>query len=185
MFVCFVRGEDDKQNRTIIKTTIDLNKNVYIVNWLIGNTRLNTPNNLNLFSGIGYKQKTWWSEAMIQRQWSNIGNNLLLDFRFQKQFKNKSTLYIEKSPFLNKQALYHFFIFEKPLVYKFNIGAETENVFKRGQDSIGFGPRISRPLAIIGNTKISMTFSYRFRLYKEPNELRLYLVFNIPIRSVK
>ena len=108
-------------------------------------------------------------------------NNLLLDFRFQKQFANRSTLYIEQSPFLNKHALYNFFIFEHPLWYKFNIGGETENILKAGKNSLGAGPRISRPLGTIGKTKVVMALSYRMRP-QEPDELRLYLVFNVPLR---
>ena len=171
----------DMQNRTILKLTAPLSKDLYAVGWIIGNARLKAPNNINIFCGIGYKKQNWWFESMILRQWSHVGNNLLLDFRFQKQFANRSTLYIEQSPFLNKHALYNFFIFEHPLWYKFNIGGETENILKAGKNSLGAGPRISRPLGTIGKTKVVMALSYRMRP-QEPDELRLYLVFNVPLR---
>ncbi len=174
----------DKQNRIIAKFTFDLNKNWYAVQWVIGNARLENANNINSFTGVGYKRNSWWAETMIQRQWSSVGNQVLLDFRFQNQFGKHGSLYVEAAPFLNRKAFYNFAIYEHPIGYKFNAGLETENVLKPGRDSLGFGARVSRPIWTIGKAKVSAALSYRVRP-QEPDELRLYLIFNAPLRIKK
>lgn len=171
----------DKQNRTIAKFTFDLNKNWYGAQWVIVNARLENANNINSFTGVGYKRKSWWSEVMIQRQWSPVGNQLLLDFRFQKQSAKHGSIYLEAAPFLNRKAFYNFVIYEYPIGKKFNLGFETENVLKHGRDSLGFGPRVSRPIGKLGKVKASVGLSYRVRP-QEPDELRLYLVFNVGLK---
>jgi hypothetical protein len=183
MIPLIVSGQD-MQNRTITKFTADINKNWYGVQWLIVNAKLETPNNINSFTGVGYKRSTWWFETMAQRQWSSVGNQVLLDFRFQKQFKKHGSIYTEGAPFLNRKAFYNFVIYEHPIGKKFNIGVETENVLKPGRDSLGFGLRFSRPIGSIGKTKVSAVLSFRVRP-QEPDELRLYLIFNVPLRSRK
>lgn len=168
----------DLQTRLVFHPTVDLYGNWFAAGWGIGNFRTQTPNNVNLFGGIGYRGKNWWLEGMVQRQWSKPGDNLLLDFRFQKQFINRVSLYAEGAPFLNRRAFYEFVIVETPVWGKLRVGGETENVHRAGAKySLAVGPRASYPLGNIGGFNVVASVAYRAQ-HPEPSALRFYLSFN-------
>ena len=167
----------DYQNRIIFHEQVDINSNLFLAGWIIGNGQIYGTSNINLFGGLGYRGKTWWFESMIQRQWSAKDKKLLFNNRFQSQLSKKSSLYVEIAPFLDRKAVYDMVIFEQNVWRKFNIGAETENVHKIGRDSLGIGPRVSTPLAVFGNHKLSTALAYQFRR-QETNVLRFYVVLN-------
>ena len=171
---CFAQ---DPQARIILRPMVDISDQWYLASWVIGNVRTETPNNINVFGGAGFRGQRWWFESMIQRQWSDIGRNWMLDFRYQKQFAQHGTLYLEAAPFLTRLALYHFVIYEHPALFGFNLGVETENVSKSGLDSLGAGPRVSRGLVSIGGFNTSVATSYQIRR-REPDAMRIYLVLS-------
>ena len=170
-------GAQDLQTRFVFHPTVDISDHWFLTGWAIGNAKLESPNNINLFGGVGYRKPKWWLEGMIQRQWSKTGNQLLLDSRFQEQIRNRTTLYVEVAPFLNKPAVYDFVILEYRTWRKINIGAETENAHKPGLDLLGGGPRISYPIGVIGKVKVTAALSYQMRR-QERDALRFYFVLN-------
>lgn len=168
----------DWQNRTILHEQADVTQNWFLAGWVIGNAQAHGTDNINLFGGVGYRSgnKKWWLESMVQRQWSANGKKLLLDNRFQYQ-AGRASLYVEVAPFLDRRATYDMVIFEHRSWRKLNLGAETENVHKRGADSLGAGPRASLPLGTFGKFKVATAAAYRLRS-SEQNEFRVYVVFN-------
>ena len=172
----------DLQNRTIFHSTVDIKENWFLTGWAIGEARLESPNNFYLLGGVGYRKSKWWLEGMVCRQWSGAGNQLLLDFRFQEKIGNRTTLYVEAAPFLNKHALYDFTILEYRTWHNINVGAETENIHKPGLDSLGAGPRISYPIGSIGKVKVTVALSYQVRR-QERDAFRFYIILNRRFRS--
>ncbi|MEO8065867.1 MAG: hypothetical protein ABI643_03395 [Candidatus Doudnabacteria bacterium] len=173
---CFAQ-DTDPQTRLVLHTTADLSTNWFVTNWIIGNIKADNPNNINIFPGIGYRGGKWWFEAMVQRQWSKPGNSWALDFRYAIEFPNRVELYVESAPLLSIAGEYEFVFVNFPVWKRLGIGAETENVHKAGQDSIGAGPRMSLPLASIGEYKLALGATYQFR-YREADIPRLYIVLN-------
>lgn len=167
----------DYQNRIILHEQADMNNNLFFAGWVIDNGQVYGTSNINLFGGLGYRGRTWWFESMIQRQWSAKDKKILLDNRFQGQLSKKSSLYVEVAPFLDRKSVYDMVIFEQNVWHKLNVGAETENVHKPGQDSLGAGPRVSAFLAELGSYKLAIALAYQLRR-QETNALRFYVVFN-------
>lgn len=165
----------DPQTRLVLHATADLNQNWFITNWVIGNVKADTPNNVNLFPGVGYRAKNWWLEAMTQRQWSKPGNQWMLDFRYSFN-RGRLAFYAESTPLLTKRGEYEFVYADVRVWKRLSVGFETENVHKPGKDSLGAGPRLSLPVASFGNYKLSLAGVYQFR--NEANVPRLYVVLN-------
>lgn len=180
VFEAIALAQDDSVGvRAIVHPTVDLNEHWFVASWGIGNVRTVIPNNVNVFAGIGYRKPVWSLESMVQRQWSKAGNNVMLNFRFNTtKLSERSNLYVEVMPFLTKRIFYDFVVFEYHAIEKFRIGVETENAHKSGHDSLGFGPRVSRPIVTVGKANISAAFAYQLRP-REPNVTRIYIVTNI------
>ncbi len=173
----------DFQDRTIIHLQADVSEKIFLTGWVIGNAQYYGTNNINIFGGIGYRNKNWWFESMIQKQWKEKDGNsprkaLLFDNRFQYQPTKRTSLYIEIAPFLDRKALYDMVVIEQKIIGGLGVGFETENVHKTGKDSLGAGPRVSLPFGSLGGCKIVTALSYQFRQGQERNVLRFYLVFN-------
>ena len=178
----------DLQTRLVFQSTVDLRGNWFVTGLGIGNFRTQTPNNVNLFGGIGYRSKTWWLQGTVQRQWSKPGNNLLLDFRFHKQFAGRRAVsfYTEATPFLTRRAFYEFVIVEariwstaKPRWYqRWRAGGETENVHRSNvRDSLAAGVRLTYPIGMFRGWVLSSSLAYRVQS-PEPNALRFYFSVN-------
>lgn len=166
----------DSQTRIIVHHQVDLGKNIFLANWVIGNGQYYGTNNLNLFEGIGYRGKNRWLEVMLQKQWNPKGNKLLLDTRFQSQLGKQVSLYAEVAPFLNKAkrgSVYQMIIVNYQAWHKFNVGGETEGVDKFQ----GLGPRIALPFGTLAGYQVSGSLAYQFRPL-ERDVFRFYLVFN-------
>lgn len=179
LFPCFACGliAQDLQTRIVARPAVDITKNLYVTTWIIGNARLNTTNNINIFPGVGYRTKNWWFEGLVQRQWSRAGNQWMLDFRFQTKIGEQSTLYIELSPFITRKGFYEFVIYERRMWKRLNVGVETENIHRPGLDTIGGGPRVSYPIATFGKVKLTTALAYRMHR-RERDLVRLYVVFS-------
>ena len=170
----------DFQNRSILHIQYDATPNTFAAGWVIANPRLYGNNNINALFGIGFRGEKWWFETMIQKQWSQRGDKVLADNRFNYDFGGKASLYLEVAPFLNEEetcSVYDMIVFEKRIWRKLNLGVETENVHKKEKDSLGLGPRVSIPLGSAGNFKTSLALAYQLRS-GETDALRFYLVFN-------
>ncbi len=171
---CFAQ---DLQSRLIVHPTADISEKWFLAGWGIGNLRVKTPSNANFFGGVGYRGSDWWIEGMIQRQWSRKGNSVLFDVRFQKQFGNRVSLYVEPAPFLNRRAFYNFTIVEYRAFGKLRLGGETENIHRAGADSLAFGPRVSYSLGTLAGFSVVASITYRMQR-PEPDALRVYLAFH-------
>ncbi len=170
-----------QQLKPVFHSTIDISEHVFVSGWMITNIRTDTSNNINLFGGLGYKQKNWWTEAMIQRQWNSTGNQWLLDFRFQKQIGKSFVLFTEVSPFLTKKSVYDLAIIDYTANKYINFGIETENIHRVGPDYLGIGPRIGYKIPTKNKLKSTITLTYQFRYNQNPL-IRLYTVFSLNLR---
>ena|SRR3989344_7747269 len=166
----------DPQVRVVAHPMLNLDDNWYLSFWSVSNIRSRSPDNTNIFVGIGYQASTWWTEFMVQQQWNRSSANTTLELRYQKRFTNKLSVYLEPAVFLNKKAFYEFVIIERPLWRRLSLGAETENVHQAGKDVWAAGPRISFPIATPGKWKVNGAVAYRFRNTGQ-DEPRLYLGF--------
>lgn len=169
----------DPATRIVLHTTADLNPNWFVTNWTIGNVKAETPNNINLFPGAGYRfsDQTWF-EAMIQRQWGESGNQWMLDFRWQTASSSDRWLvYAEYSPFLTKNGQY-VFVFANVRIWKqLAVGLETENVYRTGPNILDFGPRVVLPVISFGEYKLILTAAYQIH-HCEADIPRLYVALN-------
>ena len=59
--------------RIIFHPTIDIQGDWYGAVWVIGNTRTEIPDNINLFVGIGKRVKGGYVEFMLWKQWAKPG----------------------------------------------------------------------------------------------------------------
>lgn len=181
IFVCVVAMSQAMaqsiQFRSIVHPTVDITPRIFWANWAIGNARTKSPDNLNYFGGLGYRGSTWWVEGMVQRQWSRAGNNFMLDVRFQKQFGNRLTLYLEGAPFLTRRAFYDFTVVEYRTFGKVRLGGEKENIHRPGADSLAFGPRVSYPLGTLYGFSVVASVAWRIQ-HPKPDAIRAYLAFH-------
>jgi len=169
--------DNEPQSRIVFHTTADISDNWFVTNWTIGNIKAENPNNINLFPGIGYRHGNQWFEAMIQRQWSRPGNSWAIDLRYGVDLSSRMFLYVESAPLLSIAGEYEFVFVDVQTWKRLSIGAETENVHKVSTDSLGAGPRISLPIASLGESKLTLGGVYQFRR-NEANVPRLYVVLN-------
>jgi hypothetical protein len=68
-----LNGQEDLQNRTVGKVSVDISSDLYLVGYSISNFRTQSPQNTNIFAGVGYRSGAWWLEGMFQKQWSASG----------------------------------------------------------------------------------------------------------------
>ncbi len=169
--------EQTPQTRLVFHTVADLNSNWFVTNWTIGNVRAKAPDNINIFPGVGYRGKTWWTEAMVQRQWSPAGNSWAIDFRYNVSLSDRLSLYAESAPLLTHHGEYEFLILDVRAWRKLAVGVETENVHMAGRDSLGAGPRVSAPVATFGKYSLALGGVYQIR-HTAADIPRLYVVLN-------
>lgn len=188
-------AQTDLQTRLIIHPTVDLGgaalcgevlRGWFLTGWSITNLRTETPNNTNLFGGLGYRGKNWWAEGMTHRQWRpQGGRDWMVDVRFQKQFAGRRavSLYVESEFFLTRRAFYEFVIAEARILpveksrwfERWRIGGETENVHRaEARDSLALGARLTYPLGTFREWTLSSSLAYRVQS-PEPNAFRFYL----------
>jgi len=165
------------QNRSIVHLQTDMNKQWFVPVWSVTNIKSRSPNNTNLFSGIGYRQKTWWLESMVQHQWNGKANQFMLDFRFDKQ-SGPWHAYAEASPFLTNPKFYEFVILERKIGKGWSVGGETENVHQSGKDVFAIGPRTGHKLVTWSGLDVGLSGTFRINPVNSRTEALLYLVFN-------
>ena len=173
LFCCPLLPQD-LQNRTVVKTPLDLGDHWYVVFWSITNLKAESPNNTNIFPGVGYRGKTWWVEGMAQKQWNGSGGLYSIDIRFRKQLTQRLSLYVEPSVILTNPSFYEFVILESRVWKKLSVGGETENVHRLNKQLIAAGPRVSYSLGQRWGCEFAASFAYRFSPTGK-DEARLYL----------
>lgn len=197
LLIVFEMQAQDLQNRILVQVALDFNQHGYIAVKSITNLKSQTPNNTNVFVGLGYrgKSKSWWLEGMLQKQWSQKVEGRLeiktslwaADARLVKKFgkKQKTVLYVEATPFLSQRAFGWSMYGETEVWKKIAVGTETENVNKPGLDVIALGPRMSRRLGYFAGFDVSAAGAFRFdplqqpsKVSGHPHEIRFYLVLN-------
>src|SRR3989344_4041226 len=167
----------DWQNRSVVQVQIDVSQRAFLAVKSISNLRSETPNNTNIFAGVGVRGKSWWLEGMVQHQWRAGSNQWMLDFRFDKQ-AGRWHWYVEASPFLTRKAFYEFVIVERRTWKGVSVGGEAENNQQIGRDDIGVGPRESRKLVHCAGIDVAFSGAVRLSPVGGHTEPRLYLVFN-------
>lgn len=169
----------DLQSRTLVQAALDFSPQRYLAVKFITNLKSQTPNNTNLFIGLGYRGKSWSLEVMVQKQLNANGGFWAQDTRFVKKFgkQRKTTLYAEATPFLSQRTFGWSAYCETEVWKKFKVGAEIE--------SYNGGPRVSRRLGSFIGFDISGTGAFRFdplqrpsKVTGHPHEIRFYLVLN-------
>lgn len=187
LFIGSVAIAQDWQNRTLVQTALDFSPHKYIAVKSISNFKNQTPNNTNIFLGLGYRSKSWSLEVMVQKQLNANGGFWAEDTRFIKKFGKikKTTLYLEATPFLSQKGFGWSAFGETEVWKKISVGVETENINKPGLDVVSLGPRISRRLGRFAGFDVSATVAFRFdplwqpsKVTGHPHEIRFYLVFN-------
>jgi hypothetical protein len=146
----------DIQNRTGLHVMADINDHWFIPVWSISNFRTQSPNNTNVFAGLGYRggkevvslisptilydpKSWWWVEGLVQKQWNRSGGLWSVDARYRRQF-NRVSVYVEPSLiFTPKTAFYEFVIVEERVWKGLSLRQETENVHRPGKDTIAVG----------------------------------------------
>lgn len=183
LFIGSVAIAQDWQNRTLVQTALDFSPHKYIAVKSISNFKNQTPNNTNIFLGLGYRSKSWSLEVMVQKQLNANGGFWAEDTRFIKKFgkMKKTTLYLEATPFLSQKGFGWSAYCETEVWKKFAVGAEIESVNQPGPG----GPRVSRRLGHFIGFDVSGTGAFRFdplqrpsKITGHPHEIRFYLVFN-------
>ena len=172
-------GAQDLQNRNVIHTAVDLSRTLYLANWSVTNVKTQSPNNTNLFTGIGYRQVNWWLESMLWKQWNSRGGLWGIDNRFRAQLTKNLSVYAEPAVILTNPAFYEFIYAEYAVSKKLRVGGETENTHRLTKQSIAVGPRVGYVLG--RRSKIDFQISMAYRLSPTgKDELRLY--FNVTRR---
>lgn len=129
----------DLQNRSGLHVMLDVNDHWFIPVWSISNFRTQSPNNTNIFAGVGYRSKSWWLEGLVQKQWNRSGGLWSADARFRRRF-GRVSVYIEPSIILKpKTAFYEFVIVEERMWRGLSLRQETENIHRPGKDTIAAG----------------------------------------------
>lgn len=142
MLLSMVVNAQDLQNRDAVHLQADISKNWFVPVWSITNLRSQTPNNTNLFGGVGYRGKDWWVEGMVQRQFSPAtGGQWMLDFRYDRK-TGPWHFYVEVSPFITKPAFYEFVFVERRVWKRLGFRLKTENTNRLSGQKItaGGGP---------------------------------------------
>jgi hypothetical protein len=172
------------QAKTVLRPTVNLDNGWYVASWSITNFRQDDSDNTNVMLGIGRRQDKpqpkWWFEVMAMKQYAMRSNQWLVDTRAQVMVRPKVRLFIETAPYLERKAVFHYWALERR-TGRWNWGAESENVFRSGRDSVGIGPRAGLAIAKIGKSELNASIAYQFRP-NEPDFVRLYLALPVPLR---
>jgi hypothetical protein len=151
----------DIQNRSVLHTMLDINDRWFVPVWSISNFRTQSPNNTNIFAGVGYRGKSWWVEGLAQKQWSTSGGLWSADARFRKQM-GRVSLYVEPSVILTpKKAFYEFVIVEERVWKGLALRQETENIHRTGKDTIAAGGGIGYSFPRWYGCDIAVAVAYR------------------------
>ena len=153
-------------------------KELFLVSWFPTNIMSGIPDNRNVFIGIGYASKKWSIENMVWRQWSDAGNSISLNWRFMSKPTNRLSLYMEGGPRLDKKGFYEFVSIDVQVIGPLNIGVETENTHRVGQDTLGIGPRLSIPLPFTFLKAKPLIAVSRQERTLGPNVTRMYTILN-------
>ncbi len=171
----------DLQSRTVAHITVDLTDRWFVPVWSITNLKTQSPNNTNLFFGLGYRGENWWVEEMVQKQYSSVGGLWSVDSRFRWQ-KQRIAVYVEPAMLWTPSpALYEFVTVEERLWRGLSFRQETENVHRLSRQSVAVGPGLSYNLGQHGGWDVGVAGAYRFSPTGK-NELRGYFVFSKRIK---
>lgn len=176
VFLCLAvsLSAQDVQNRSVMHVMADINDRWFIPVWSITNLKAQSPNNTNIFAGIGYRGKSWWLEGLVQKQWSQSGGLWSLDGRFRRQV-GRVSLYVEPSVILSpKTAFYEFVIVEERLWKGLVLRQETENVHRPGRDTVAVGGGLGYAFGRWHGCDVATALVYRASLTGR-DELRVYL----------
>lgn len=164
----------DVQNRSVMHVMADINNRWFIPVWSITNVRAESPNNTNVFAGLGYRGKTWWTEGLVQHQLNRSGGLWSVDARFRRQF-GRVSVYVEPSVIIApKKAFYEFVIVEERLWKGLSLRQETENVHRPGKDTITAGGGLAYSLGKWRGFDVATALVYRASPTGK-DELRAYL----------
>lgn len=162
----------DLQNRSVVRVSLDVSEHVYLPIWSITNLKSQSPDNSNIFAGIGYRDKSWWTEGMVQKQWSASGGLWSVDGRFKKQ-KGRFSIYAEPSVLLMpRRAFFEFVIVEERVWRGLALRQETENTHTLSKQKIAVGAGGSWSFAQHWGWDFSLAAVYRFSP-TGPNESRV------------
>lgn len=185
-------AQKDEQFRLLLYPTVDIAPTWFIPAWVIATAATESPDNVNILSGAGYRGKSWWLEGMAQRHWNTKSQQWFLNFRFRKEFgaegaeRGRMVFYLEPTVVLSQRgfaesAFWEYRVLDSPgsrLRSSFSVGAETENI-QRGnnnKDTWGAGPRASYAFGPkTARIVVAVTYQTRFR---EKDLWRVYLVIN-------
>lgn len=181
-FLCSVMclPAQDLQNRTVMHVMADVSDHWFVPVWSISDFKSVSPNSTNLFTGLGYRGKTWWLEGLVQKQWNSSGGFWSADLRFRKQL-GRVSLYLEPRSIIRpKSAFYECVIVEERLWKGLSLRQETESVHRAGKDSIAAGGGLTYSLGRWQDFDFATALVYRAATGKD--ELRVYLNINRRIR---
>ncbi len=173
--LCWFRASaQDWQSRSAVHVMADINDRWFVPVWSISNFRTQSPNNTNIFAGVGYRGKGWWAEGLVQKQWNRSGGMWSADARFRRQF-GRVSVYIEPSVILKpKTAFYEFVIVEERAWKGLSLRQETENTHRTGKDTIAAGGGIGYSFPRWHGCDITAAVVYRTSPTGK-DELRAYL----------
>ncbi len=164
----------DAQNRTGLHVMVDINDHWFVPVWSISNFKQHSSDNSNIFTGIGYRGKTWWIQGLAQHQWNRSNGLWSADARFRRQL-GRVSVYIESSVILTpKKTFYEFVIVEERLWKRLALRQETENVHRPGKDLIAIGGGLAYSLGKWRGFDVATALVYRASPMGR-DELRAYL----------
>jgi hypothetical protein len=174
---CFAQDPTRIQGKVVARAPIPTEPGWYPAAWSITNIRQEAPDNTNLMIGIGRKMTNGWVEVMAQRQYSLHASQWFVDFRLQRQLPLKLGMFVEVAPFLETKALFTFVRIDKPLIGRFNLVMESENIHREGIDSWGVGPGFSlKPMQVLGRLRFAPVVVWQIRP-NDPDFIRFYFGF--------
>lgn len=180
--VGIAQDSQSEQLRALFHPTFDIKNDWYGAFWVVGNTRTEIPDNINFFAGVGRRFEKGSIEFMLWKQFNPQGGFTAFDLRIYKVLDKDQrwSINFEVSPYLDRIAIYNFLSIERQVWKRISVGGEMENIYRKGVDSIGGGPRVTIVLLKGKDWKLVDTTTYEFR--NDIRFLRNYLGFHIRIR---
>jgi len=177
LVVASLANAADPQVRLLVHSTKQISENWGLAGWVVGNGKQGS--NLVVTGGVRYRccggddqQPKFWTEFMFGGIRTGRKTQNFFDTRTNVNLTKRVNVWGETSIFSNQ---FYWFLESDYSRKWWLVGWETENVHKRGADSLGIGVHVKFRIA----KGIWVGPAYQWRR-NEPNVLRVYMVIHLP-----
>lgn len=163
--------------RLLVHDTEPLNGGVAIAGWVIAPNISSSPSKWLVIAGPRFAGEIWWVELMGGVVLNEGAAIPLLDVRGNLSLRPinvwTNLQWINPSRNLREEsALYWYFEGNYPILNKFSLGLETENMIQKNANDFSFGPHVTLGL---GTTTLITAYQFHFN---GDQALWLRVVFN-------